>query len=52
MTDREHERREASDVPGYGRVDGIDSRVPYMLIAGDTDEEADTVSVRDREERE
>ncbi|HET7324797.1 MAG TPA: His/Gly/Thr/Pro-type tRNA ligase C-terminal domain-containing protein, partial [Halococcus sp.] len=29
-----------------------DDRVPYMLIVGDTEEEAGTVSVRDREERE
>ncbi|EMA46783.1 threonine--tRNA ligase [Halococcus saccharolyticus] len=31
---------------------GHDDRVPYMLIVGDTEEEAGTVSVRDREERE
>ena len=31
---------------------GHDDRVPYMLIVGDTEEEAATVSVRDREERE
>jgi threonyl-tRNA synthetase len=31
---------------------GHDDRVPYMLIVGDTEEEAETVSVRDREERE
>ncbi|MFB6160630.1 MAG: threonine--tRNA ligase [Haloferacaceae archaeon] len=29
-----------------------DDRVPYMLIVGDREEEAGTVSVRDREERE
>jgi threonyl-tRNA synthetase len=32
--------------------DGHDDRVPYMLIVGDTEEDAGTVSVRDREERE
>jgi len=31
---------------------GHDDRMPYMLIVGDTEEEAGTVSVRDREERE
>jgi len=31
---------------------GHDDRVPYMLIVGDTEEEAETVSVRDREEPE
>ena len=31
---------------------GHDDRVPYMLIVGDTEESAGTVSVRDREERE
>lgn len=29
-----------------------DDRVPYMLIVGDTEEEAGTISVRDRKERE
>lgn len=29
-----------------------DDRVPYMLIVGDTEEEARTISVRDRKERE
>ena len=28
MTDREHERREASDLPGFGRVGGVDDPVP------------------------
>ncbi|PSP87550.1 threonine--tRNA ligase [Halobacteriales archaeon QS_4_69_34] len=31
---------------------GHDDRVPYMLIVGDTETEAGTVSVRDRKERE
>ena len=31
---------------------GHDDRLPYMLIVGGTEEEAGTVSVRDREERE
>lgn len=31
---------------------GHDDRVPYMLIVGDTEEDAGTVSVRDRKERE
>jgi threonyl-tRNA synthetase len=31
---------------------GHDDRVPYMLIVGDREEEAETVSVRDRKERE
>jgi len=29
-----------------------EDRVPYMMILGDNEEEADTISVRDREERE
>jgi threonyl-tRNA synthetase len=29
-----------------------DDRVPYMLVVGDDEEEANTVSVRDRQERE
>ncbi|MFP4038707.1 MAG: His/Gly/Thr/Pro-type tRNA ligase C-terminal domain-containing protein, partial [Candidatus Nanohaloarchaea archaeon] len=29
-----------------------DDNVPYMLILGDEEEEAETISVRDREERE
>jgi threonyl-tRNA synthetase len=31
---------------------GHDDRVPYMLIVGDTEKDAGTVSVRDRKERE
>jgi threonyl-tRNA synthetase len=31
---------------------GHEDRVPYMLILGDNEEEAGTVSVRDRKERE
>jgi threonyl-tRNA synthetase len=31
---------------------GHDDRVPYMLVVGDDEEDAGTVSVRDRQERE
>jgi hypothetical protein len=37
MTDREHERREPSDVPGFGRVGGIDDPVPRDEYGDDPD---------------
>jgi hypothetical protein len=37
MTDREHERREASDVPGFGRVGGVDDPVPRNEYGDDPD---------------
>jgi hypothetical protein len=35
MTDPEHERREASDVPGFGRVGGVDDPVPRAEYGDD-----------------
>jgi hypothetical protein len=37
MTDPEHERREASDVPGFGRVGGVDDPVPCDEYGDDLD---------------
>ena len=37
MTDRDHDRREASDVPGFGRVGGVDDPVPRDEYGDDPD---------------
>jgi hypothetical protein len=37
MTDPEHERREPSDVPGFGRVGGVDDPAPRDEYGDDPD---------------
>jgi hypothetical protein len=47
MTDREHDRREPSDVPGFGRVGGVDDPVPRAEYGDDRE----AVRAPDRHDR-
>jgi hypothetical protein len=54
MTDREHERREASDVPGFSRVGGIDDPVPRDEYGDDREtvrEHAEAEPAAERDDR-
>ena len=50
MTDRKHERRKASDVPGFGRVGGIDDPVPRAEY-GDNRAEVRNEAEAERDDR-